>query len=73
MVSFGHGTALLAKSGLGLQAAGVGQYVPLASFACALRHSCNLCMQPKECKNIYKKKEEKKLKLKLAVGLQVVT
>lgn len=50
MASFGHGTALLAKSGLGLQAAGVGgaQYVPLGLIC--MTHSCNTTcnMQPTE-------------------------
>lgn len=50
MASFGHGTALLAKSGLGLQAAGVGggQYVPFGLIC--MTHSCNTTcnMQPTE-------------------------
>lgn len=52
MASFGHGTALLAKSGLNCRARAA-----LSCLASHLhgRHSCSLCMQPKHTKQ---KKEQ---------------
>lgn len=65
MASFGHGTALLAKSGLGLQAAGVGggQYVPLGLIC--MTYSCNTTcnMQPTEI-GVEKSKRNSREKLK---------